>query len=213
MDSAGDPARAGRTSSTFEQLLLEAAPDAIVGVDSDGRIVLVNGQTEALFGYQREDLLGVSVELLVPERFRDLHPNHRSAYFAEPRTRPMGAGIELYGLRQDGSELPAEISLSSIKTEDGRLATAAIRDVTESRAAERKFEQFVEFAPDAVVGVEPTGKIVLVNQQAETLFGYPREELIGQAVETLFRLDWSLIGGGGDPMRVCSSRGRKPCAA
>jgi PAS domain S-box-containing protein len=170
--------------STFEQLL-EAAPDAIVGVDDKGEIVLVNGQTEALFGYLRDDLLGQAVEMLVPERFRDGHPGHRQGYFAEPRTRPMGAELELYGRRQDGSEFPAEISLSSIETENGRLATAAIRDVTKRRAAERKFEQFLEFAPDAIVGIGPSGKIVLINQQAESLFGYNRDELIGELVEVL----------------------------
>ncbi len=179
-----DPAKSNGGSSTFEQLL-EAAPDAIVGVDDGGKIVLVNGQVEILFGYPREDLLGEMVEILVPERFRGGHPRHRDGYFAEPRTRPMGADLNLYGLRRDGSEFPAEISLSSIETENGRLATAAIRDVTSSRAAERKFEQFLEFAPDAIVGVNPSGEIVLVNQQAETLFGYRREELIGQRVETL----------------------------
>ena len=124
-----DPTGPGPTSSTFEQLL-EAAPDAIVGVDDRGQIVLVNSQTEALFGYPRDDLLGQAVEMLVPERFREVHPGHRSGYFAEPRTRPMGAELELYGRRRDGSEFPAEISLSSIETEGGRLATAAIRDVT-----------------------------------------------------------------------------------
>ena len=99
--------------------------------------------------------------------------------------RPMGAKLELYGRRQDGSEFPAEISLSSIEAEEGRLVTAAIRDITERRAAEKKFEQFLEFAPDAIVGVMPTGEIVLVNQQAETLFGYGRDELIGKLVESL----------------------------
>ncbi|HEX5928119.1 MAG TPA: PAS domain S-box protein [Solirubrobacterales bacterium] len=179
-----DPAESNGNSSTFEQLL-EAAPDAIVGVGDDGKIVLVNGQVEFLFGYARADLLGEDVEMLVPERFRNAHPGHRSGYFAEPRTRPMGADLNLYGRRRDGSEFPAEISLSSIETESGRLATAAIRDVTASRAAERKFEQFVELAPDAIVGVNRDGEIVLVNQQAETLFGYRREELIGEQVEML----------------------------
>jgi PAS domain S-box-containing protein len=179
-----NPDATGTATSTFEQLL-EAAPDAIVGVDDKGQIVLVNGQTEALFGYARSDLLGRRVEELIPERFREVHVGNRAAYFSEPRTRPMGAGLELYGRRHDGSEFPAEISLSSIETEQGRLATAAIRDVTQRRAAERKFEQFLEFAPDAIVGVEPNGRIALVNQQAEALFGYPREELTGMPVEIL----------------------------
>ena len=185
MSPVEDPAPSvAATGSTFEQLL-EAAPDAIVGIDGEGKIVLVNGQTESLFGYPRADLLGQPVEMLVPERFRELHPGHRSGYFSEPRTRPMGADLDLYGRRRDGSEFPAEISLSSIDTEDGRLATAAIRDVSDRRAVERKFEQFLEFAPDAVLGVAPGGQIELVNQQAEKLFGYDREELIGQRVEML----------------------------
>ena len=157
----------------------------MVGVDDDGRIVLVNGQVEALFGYAREDLLGERVEVLIPTRFRGNHQAHRKNYFGEPRTRPMGAGLDLFGLRRDGSEFPAEISLSSIESEDGRLGIAAIRDVTASRAAERKFEQFIEFAPDAIVGVDPAGAIAFVNQQTEALFGYQRGELIGRAIETL----------------------------
>jgi PAS domain S-box-containing protein len=170
--------------STFEQLL-EAAPDAIVGVDRQGQIVLVNSQTEALFGYGRDRLLGKSVEMLVPARFRGSHPQNRANYFAEPRTRPMGADLELYGQRQDGSEFPAEISLSSIETAQGRLATAAIRDVSARKAAETKFEQLLEFAPDAILGVGSDGEIVLVNQQTESLFGYGRDELIGEPIETL----------------------------
>ena len=179
-----DPAKSNDNSSTFEQLL-EAAPDGIVGVDEAGKIVLVNGQIESLFGYPREDLLGEDVEVLVPERFRANHPGHRGGYFAKPRTRPMGADLNLYGRRRDGSEFPAEISLSSIDTEKGRLVTAVIRDVTASRAAERKFEQFLEFAPDAIVGINPDGEIVLINQQTESLFGYRPEELIGKPVEIL----------------------------
>jgi PAS domain S-box-containing protein len=132
-----DPAKSPEESSTFEQLL-EAAPDAIVGVGDDGRIVLVNGQVEALFGYPREDLLGEKVEILVPERFRESHPRYRKAYFGEPRTRPMGAGLNLYGRRRDGSEFPAEISLSSIETEEGTLATAAVRDISDRAESERE---------------------------------------------------------------------------
>jgi PAS domain S-box-containing protein len=180
----GEPARSSATNSTFEQLL-EVVPDAIVGVDSKGQIVFVNSRTETLFGYARDELIGKLVETLVPERFRDLHSRHRAGYFAEPRERSMDSMPELHGRRQDGSEFPAEISLSSIDTDKGTVATATIRDVTKRRAAEMKFEHFLEFAPDAIVGVMPTGEIVLVNQRAETLFGYTRDELIGKLVETL----------------------------
>src|SRR5205085_2523996 len=109
--------------------LLEVAPDAMIVVDAQGEIVLINGQTERLFGYQRDELLGKSIDVLVPERFRDGHPAHRQHYLTDPRTRPMAAGLDLCGRRKDGSEFPAEISLAPLVTPNGRMVTAAVRDI------------------------------------------------------------------------------------
>jgi PAS domain S-box-containing protein len=185
---ANGPASIGLAGG-FDQFV-EFAPDAIVGVGAAGQIVLANAQTEALFGYARAELLGQAVEVLVPERFRGAHSGHRSGYFGDPRTRPMGAKLELFGRRRDGSEFPAEISLSSIETDGGVLAIAAVRDVSEREQARRQFEQFLEFAPDAIVGVGRSGHILLANAQTEALFGYARDELLGQAVEVLVPERW-----------------------
>lgn len=165
--------------------LLEAAPDAMVMVNADGRIVLLNSQTERLFGYPRDELLGRPVETLVPERFRAAHPDHRAQYFQAPVPRPMGAGLELFGRRRDGTEFPAEISLAPVATEDGTYATAAVRDVSARRRVEAKFRGLLEAAPDAVVIVDGGGTIVLVNSQAERLFGHPRAEMVGRKIEML----------------------------
>ena len=115
---------------------LESAPDAIVVVDAEGRMVLVNRLTEAMFGFQRSELLGQPVEMLVPERFHQIHLRHREGYAQHPKTRPMGTGQALFGRRKDGSEFPVEISLSPLETEQGTLVTSIIRDITDRKQAE-----------------------------------------------------------------------------
>ena len=165
--------------------LLEATPDATVIVDGSGKILLVNAQTEKLFGYNRDSLAGKSVDILVPKRFQDVHPNHRKRFSNEPQVRPMGIGLDLYGLRADGREFPVEISLSPLATTEGLLTVAAIRDVTRRQRAEKKFRGLLESAPDAMVVVDKLGIINLVNSQTEKLFGYDRAEIVGQTIENL----------------------------
>ena len=125
---------------TIFRNLLEAAPDAMVVVDVDGRIVFINARTETLFGYAREKLLGQTVEMLVPSRFRDSHSGHRRAFTAASRVRPMGAGAQLYGQRCDGTEFPVDISLSPLTTEEGMLVLTAIRDVSQRVAMQAQLD-------------------------------------------------------------------------
>jgi PAS domain S-box-containing protein len=177
--------RESRVVNTRYGDLLESVPDAILILNDTGRIVLVNSRTEAVFGHSRADLIGQQIEILLPARFRAGHAGHRSRYFTQPRTREMGAGLELYGLRSNGEEFPVEISLSPLRTDEGPLVMSAIRDITDRRKAEQKFRGLLESAPDAMVIVDRGGRIVLVNTQTERLFGYARAELFGQSVDLL----------------------------
>ena len=165
--------------------LLEAAPDAMVMVNNEGKVQLVNSQTENLFGYPREEILGQPVELFIPERFADIHSRHRNGFFARPTTRNMGTGLELYGKKKNGNEFPVEISLSPLETDDGTIVSAAIRDITERKNAQERFKGLMESAPDAMVIVNQKGIIELVNAQTEKLFQYERSEMVGQKVEFL----------------------------
>jgi PAS domain S-box-containing protein len=195
------------------RLVVEAAPNAMIMIDAGGAIQLLNSQAERLFGYQRSDLLGQSIEVLLPQSLRALHSAVRGAYMRTPQTRRMGAGRDLFGLRRDGVEVPIEIGLNPIATRAGNFVLASIIDITERkrteqalRASEERFRLLVEDAPNAMIMVDQAGKIVLLNAEAERLFGYERVELVGKPIETLvpdgFAQHPHLRDGHGDSSRV-----------
>ena len=132
----------------YEQLL-QSAPDAMVFVNSDAKIVLVNSQLGALFGYSEEELVGCDLDCLIPDHYREVHRTHLERYFQQPRVRSMGSGLLIHGLKKDGSEFPADISLSPIKTEEGMITVAAIRDVTERKKAEDEKQRLRERLAEA----------------------------------------------------------------
>ncbi|MBI3662324.1 MAG: PAS domain S-box protein [Acidobacteria bacterium] len=172
--------------------IVEAAPDAIVGVDAGGRIMLVNHQAEAVFGYSREELLGEAIEILLPEQHRGAHVGHRTGYVQAPTTRPMGTGISLVARRKDGSTFPVDINLSPTQTKEGLMITSIVRDVSERKRTEQAlkdsealFRGLLESAADAVVIVDRSGSITFVNPKTEEIFGYTREELLGQSIDVL----------------------------
>ncbi|MBL8710067.1 MAG: PAS domain S-box protein [Rhodospirillaceae bacterium] len=165
--------------------VVEAAPSAMVMIDADGTIEMVNTQAERVFGYPRDELVGRSVELLIPERFRGHHPGLRQGFFATPGSRPMGAGRDLFARRKDGTEFPVEIGLNPIEGEEGLKVLSAIVDISARRRSEERFRQVVEAAPNAMVMINAGGVIELANAQAERVFGYDRTELLGKPIETL----------------------------
>jgi PAS domain S-box-containing protein len=174
--------------------LLEAAPEAMVVVNEGGEIVLLNVQAEKQFGYRRDELLGQKVKNIIPHGFAErlIADGTRSA--AEALAQQIGTGIELVALRKDGSEFPIELMLSPLESAEGILVTAAIRDVSVRKAAEKHLAQMegryrglLEAAPDAMVVVDQSGKIVLLNVQAEKKFGYRRDELLGQKMTNIIQ--------------------------
>ena len=172
--------------------LLEAAPDAMVVVNEGGEIVLLNVQAEKQFGYSRDELLGLKVKSIIPDGFAERLIADGTRTAAEALAQQIGTGIELIARRKDGSEFPIEIMLSPLESAEGILVTAAIRDISVRRAAEKhlgqmegRYRGLLEAAPDAMVVVNQGGEIVLLNVQAEKQFGYRRDELVGQKVKNI----------------------------
>jgi PAS domain S-box-containing protein len=181
-----------RAAETKYRALLEAAPDAIVIVDREEQIVLVNAQTERVFGYRRDELLGQWLKTIIPEGFAERLIADGTRTAAEALTQQIGTGLELSGRRKDGSEFPIEIMLSPLDSSEGNMVTAAIRDISVRKAAERhlvqlegRYRGLLEAAPDAMALVNQAGQIVLVNLQAEKQFGYRRDQLVGQQVQII----------------------------
>src|SRR5664279_84507 len=179
------------SSTTKFEGLLEAVPDALVGVDHGGVIRFVNRQTELLFGYERGDLIGAPLEMLVPESVRSVHKVHREGYVAAPFTRIMGADLELRGRRRDGTQFPVDIALSHTDTDDGPLVIAAVRDLTDRKKAEEgrrhsdRLAAIVEHSNDAIVGKTLDGVVTSWNPAAERMFGYSAKEITGRSIDIL----------------------------
>lgn len=180
----------GWSEKTFWSLV-EAAPDGIVVIDTRGAIVLVNTQTEKLFGYRRDEMIGQPIELLVPERFRERHVHHRDKFFTQSRVRPMGVGLELFGRRKNGDEFPVEISLSTLDVDGGILVTSTIRDVTQRRQAEimlrraeARYRTLIEEIPAVtfLAALDEGANELYVSPQIEQLLGFSQQEWLEDPV-------------------------------
>lgn len=167
----------------WSRLVVEATPNAILMIDERRRVVLVNKKAEELFGYARSELLGMLVEELVPDRHRLVHPEHVAGFFREPTARPLGVGRELFGRRKDGTEIPLEIELNPLKISRGSFTLASIIDITGRKREAERFRRVVEAAPSAMIMIDGSGRIVLVNQRTEDLFGYARTEMLERPIE------------------------------
>src|SRR6266568_6553977 len=184
-------------SSTNVLPFLDISPDALVIVNPAGTIVMVNRQTETVFGYARTELLGQQLELLLPERFHEVHTAHRNQYFSAPRTRPMGVGLQLVGRRKDGTEFPVEISLNPLLLDDVLHVIGAVRDMTAQRIAERERLQQLEqirlqaelinLAHDAILVRDPVSRVISWNRGAEELYGWTVQEAQGRITHSLLK--------------------------
>ena len=170
--------------------IVEVAPSAIIAVDRDGKIDLVNAKAQELFGYREEELLGYPVEMLVPERFRNVHAKYRQNFLAHPTSRPMGAGRNLFGVHKDGYEIPIEIGLTSYQSSQGLFTLALIVDISERKRAEEKVAyqaNLLENVNDAVIGSDENTLIRFWNQGAERIFGWKAEEVLGRSAREILR--------------------------
>jgi PAS domain S-box-containing protein len=171
--------------------LLDALPDALVGVDRAAVIQLVNRQTERLFGYEPDDLIGLPVEVLVPESVRPAHRVHREGYIAAQRTRGMGLDLPLIGRRRDGTQFPIDVALSYLDTEDALLVIAAVRDMTDRQKASQERDRtnrllaVIEFSGEAIISIKLDGVITSWNPAAERTFGYKSQEIVGSHCQLL----------------------------
>lgn len=165
--------------------ILNSTIDAIIIVNNDGDIVLVNETAEQLFGYEAGELIGQQVEVLLPDALRARHVKYRRQFNKAPRSRPLVSGLNLKGLRKDGRTFDAEIGLTPIESEDGVFVATTIRDISADDTSEAYFRNVLESAPDAMVIIDHLGKIAVVNAQAEEMFGYTRKQMLGQEIEML----------------------------
>jgi PAS domain S-box-containing protein len=205
-----------RQSQALFKKFFESSPDAIMTTDAEGRILQLNAQMERMFGYGRDELVGQPVELLMPERFANEHPTHRAQYRVAPRLRPMGAGLELYGRRKDGSEFPVDIMLGPLETEKGPLVLAVIRDITERKIAqealqqsEERFRLLVDGAKDyAIFMLDPDGRVTSWNPGAERIKGYRAEEIIGRHFSQFYTQEDVESGRPADLLKIAAAEGR-----
>jgi PAS domain S-box-containing protein len=186
-DSLVHETEPGRLVSLDQASLLEAVPDAMIGVDRAGVIRIINHQAEGLFGYSRADLIGQPIELLMPESLRVAHFEHVAGYAPDLEPRTMGTGLNLTGRHRDGTEFPVDISLSPVGSED-ILVIAMIRDLRFQRRAEQhrlRMAAIVEQADAAIIGTTTTGIVTSWNKAAEKLYGFRSEDIVGKSIELL----------------------------